>query len=66
MLGDFSDLISAVKYAEKHEPEFNPFSMLEKVFAEYKQPSDVEELLLKAEIAGDRKWADFWQKYTTA
>ena len=62
--GDFSDLLKAIKYAEKHEPKFNPFPMLDAAFAEYNPPSDVEELLLKAEIAGDEKWADFWRKYT--
>ena len=64
--GDFSDLLKAIKYAEKHEPKFNPFPMLDAAFAEYNPPSDVEELLLKAEIADDKKWADFWRKYMTA
>lgn len=64
--GDFSDLLKAIKYAEKHEPEFNPLPMLAATFIDYNPPSNVEELLLKAEIADDKKWADFWRKYMMA
>ncbi len=64
--GDFSDLMRVIKYVEKHEPKFNPFPMLDIAFTEYKRPSNVEELLLKAEIAGDDKWANFWRKYMKA
>jgi len=64
--GDFSDLLNAVKYAEKHERQFNPFPMLKRAFSEYKPPANAEELLLKAEIEGDAEWADFWRKYATA
>jgi len=59
-------LIDAVKYAKEHEPEFSPFPVLENAFSEYCPPDDVNEHLLKAEIAGDREWADFWRKYATA
>ena len=61
--GDFSGLISAVKYAELYEPGFSPFPLLDRAFSEYRPPKDAEELLLKAEIAGDEKWAGFWRKY---
>lgn len=63
--GDFSDLLKAIKYAEKHEPEFNPLPMLTAAFIDYSPPSNVEELLLKAEIVNDKKWANFWRKYMT-
>lgn len=64
--GDFSDLLKAIKYAKKHEPEFNPFPMLAATFIDYNPPSNVEELLLRAEITDDKKWANFWRKYMTA
>lgn len=64
--GDFSDLLKAIKYVEKHEPEFNPLPMLTAAFIDYSLPSNVEELLLRAEIADDKKWANFWRKYMTA
>ena len=64
--GDFSDLLNAIKYVEKYEPKFNPFPMLATAFVDYNIPSNVEELLLKAEIADDKKWANFWRKYMTA
>lgn len=40
--------------------------MLATAFIDYNPPSNIEELLLRAEIADDKKWADFWQKYMTA
>ena len=64
--GDFSDLLNVIKYVEKYEPKFNPFPMLMTAFIDYNSPSNIEELLLKAEIADDKKWADFWRKYITA
>lgn len=64
--GDFSDLLNAIKHAKKYEPEFNPFPMLATAFIDYSPPSNVEELLLRAEIADDKKWADFWRKCVTA
>lgn len=64
--GDFSDLLKAIKYTEKYEPKFNPLPMLAATFIDYNPPSNVEELLFKAEIADDKKWADFWRKYMTA
>ena len=64
--GDFSDLLKAIKYAEKYESEFNPLPMLAAAFIDYNPPSNVEELLLKAEINNNKKWADFWRKYMTA
>lgn len=63
--GEFTKLINAITYAKKYESEFDPFPMLEKTFSEYRSPSNVEELLMKTEIAGDKKWADFWRKYVT-
>lgn len=64
--GDFSSLLNAVKYAEKFEQNFNPFTVLERAFSEYRPPSNVEELLLKAEIEGNVEWVDFWRKYAPA
>lgn len=57
--GDFSDLLKAIKYAKKHEPEFNPFPMLAATFIDYNPPSNVEELLLRAEITDDKKMGGF-------
>lgn len=57
--GDFSDLLNAIKYVEKYEPKFNPFPMLATAFVDYNIPSNVEELLLKAEIADDKKMVKF-------
>ena len=42
------------------------FPMLAIAFVDYNIPSNVEELLLKAEIADDKKWSNFWRKYMTA
>ena len=64
--GDFLDLLNAIKYVEKYEPKFNPCPMLATAFVDYNIASNVEELLLKAEIADDKKWSNFWRKYMTA
>lgn len=57
----FRKLIDAISYARQHA-QFNKTEVLELHFLAYGKPSNIEELMLKASLSGDKALYSFLKK----